>query len=439
MTLAWSALAHSEIGLVRKDNQDSGYVSDTMVMVADGMGGAAAGDLASAVVVTELARADTQPPTDPVTELETAVERANEVLAAVVEQDPSCDGMGTTLCGGILSGDDLTIVHIGDSRGYLYRAGRLRRLTHDHSYVQSLIDQGKLSEDEALDHPHRSLLLRVLNGQRYSAPEYFSQTLQAGDRLMFCSDGLCGLVTDSVIAGLIATADPTQALEQLIAAAHLASGSDNITIILADVRDAASPLDGATTPPTGVTSGQDQPPLKGFTDHGLLGAAADQVTLGRIPAPSRGKTGGADGRRGHRRAEVTRTRVTRTGATRTRRRRRVIGLTGLIVIALIGVGWGVYAYGASQYYVGAAGGYVAIYQGVAGDILGLPTSRVVETTPIALTTLPFSYRDRVGAGITIDSGGITQARATVAELNAKSQQCLAQRSANAGRPGSDGC
>jgi protein phosphatase len=202
MTLFLHPLAHSEIGLVRKNNQDSGYVSETMLLVADGMGGAAAGDLASAVAARELAKAD-KATGDPTDRLEDAMTRANDVLTDIITADPSLDGMGTTVCGGIFDGTTLWIAHIGDSRGYLYRDGTLTRITHDHSYVQSLIDDGKLDETEALTHPNRSLLLRVLNGQAYTEPEFSSVDLEAGDRVMFCSDGLCGLVPDEAIEALL--------------------------------------------------------------------------------------------------------------------------------------------------------------------------------------------------------------------------------------------
>ncbi|MDR1265873.1 MAG: protein phosphatase 2C domain-containing protein [Propionibacteriaceae bacterium] len=238
MALELRIWAHSETGLIRKDNQDSGFASPTMVMVADGMGGAAAGDLASRIAIDEFHRVDGQGRGEDMLDvLDAACRRANTRLAALVDQDPDLDGMGTTVSGGLFDGQDLGIVHLGDSRGYLLRGDRLLRLTHDHSWVQSLIDEGRLGERAALTHPHRSLLLRVLNGQPYSRPDLLLVRLRDGDRLLFCTDGLCGLVDDPAIAGGLSLPDPTAALDDLVQAAHQAGGSDNITIILADVVD----------------------------------------------------------------------------------------------------------------------------------------------------------------------------------------------------------
>ena len=146
MPLTLRTVAHSEIGLVRKNNQDSGYASPTMVVVADGMGGAAAGDLASTVAITELARADgLHKGAEMLEVLGGALQKANDRLAELVADDMSLDGMGTTVCGALFDGEQLGVAHIGDSRGYLRRNGELTRLTHDHSWVQSLIDEGRIT------------------------------------------------------------------------------------------------------------------------------------------------------------------------------------------------------------------------------------------------------------------------------------------------------
>ena len=251
MALELRVRAHSEVGLVRKENQDSGFVSPSMLMVADGMGGAAAGDLASRVAVDELRQADGRGSGEEMLDvLDDAARRANDRLAELIEEDPNLEGMGTTICGGLFDGRSLGVVHLGDSRGYLVRDGHTLRLTHDHSWVQSLIDEGRLDEGAAFSHPHRSLLLRVLNGQPYSRPDLLLVTLKDGDRLLFCTDGLCGIVDDPDIAASLNRADPQEALAGLIEAAHEAGGSDNITLVLADVVDPGGPTD-ATAPPPG--------------------------------------------------------------------------------------------------------------------------------------------------------------------------------------------
>ncbi|MGL4831446.1 MAG: PP2C family protein-serine/threonine phosphatase, partial [Propionibacteriaceae bacterium] len=157
--------AHSEIGLVRKNNQDSGYISPTMLLVCDGMGGAAAGDLASTVATQTLSGCDGNYTGEAMLDvLSAGLDDANDVILDLVNDNPDLKGMGTTVCGALFDGSQLGIIHIGDSRGYRFRDGELIRITHDHSWVQSLMDEGKITEAEAALHPHRSLLLKVLNG-----------------------------------------------------------------------------------------------------------------------------------------------------------------------------------------------------------------------------------------------------------------------------------
>src|SRR3954451_1481956 len=238
MTLSLRFVTHSEIGLVRKNNQDSGYASPNLLVVADGMGGAAAGDLASAVAVHTIRQIDAPTPGPQMLEaLARALHQANDRIADLVESDYSLDGMGTTVTGALFDGHELGLAHIGDSRAYLFRDGSLERLTHDHSWVQSLVDDGKINEAEALVHPHRSLLLRVLNGQPANKPDLTRLTLLHGDRLLFCSDGLCGLVDDDSIAETLAEPELETALGRLVAEARAEGGIDNITVIVADVVD----------------------------------------------------------------------------------------------------------------------------------------------------------------------------------------------------------
>jgi protein phosphatase len=183
-TLRLHIVSHSEIGLVRKNNQDSGLAGPHLVVVADGMGGAAAGDLASAVAIDTLRKIDAGASSgeEMLELLAGAIHRANDRIADLVEDDYNLEGMGTTVTGALFDGTELGLAHIGDSRAYLLRDGSLERLTHDHSWVQSLVDDGKISEAEASIHPHRSLLLRVLNGQVSSEPDLRLVPEHAGDR-----------------------------------------------------------------------------------------------------------------------------------------------------------------------------------------------------------------------------------------------------------------
>ena len=173
-----------------------------------------------------------------------AIHRANDRIADLVNADSSLDGMGTTVTGALFDGTELGLAHIGDSRAYRLRDGALSRLTHDHSWVQSLVDEGKISEAEAAIHPHRSLLLKVLNGQPANDPDLAMIPVQAGDRFMFCSDGICGLVDDPEIEAALRLPDLDAALRQLVSEALAEGGIDNITAIIADVVEDGGSDDG---------------------------------------------------------------------------------------------------------------------------------------------------------------------------------------------------
>ena len=447
MPLTLRPIAHSEIGLVRKTNQDSGYVSSSTVIVADGMGGAAAGDLASGLAIRDLCHVGDTPVTggEALDALREFTYQANDDIARLIGINPRLDGMGTTICGGVFDGRDLNIVHIGDSRGYALSDGVLTRLTHDHSYVQSLIDEGRLGEKEAMNHPHRSLLLKVLNGQPGIKPDFFSVEMHEGDRIMFCSDGLCGLVDDTIIGTVMQLPDPAEVMATLIELAHVAGGTDNITIILADVVDSVSP--GSAFTPTDSDSMaaeaeetvlltiQEALPVP-YTTSGLIGAAADPriiSTLDTLLDSGSARTAPAM------KLTPTQQELNRYTPTAKKSHKGLLAIIAAIIVVLGGAGWGVYAYVSSQFFVGASDGRVVIYQGLPGTIAGIDTSTVYETTTIKLTDLPTSWRDKVTA--TIPTSGLDQARTSVQEIRAKAQQCRTERANRpaGSQPSADGC
>ncbi len=444
MTLVLRVVSHSETGLVRKNNQDSGYASPHLLIVADGMGGAAAGDLASAVAVDTLMRVDESTQGPAMLEvMSNAVEDANDRIADLIADDVSLDGMGTTVTAAMFDGAELGLVHIGDSRAYLLRDGALRRLTHDHSWVQSLVDEGRISEAEAAVHPHRSLLLRVLNGQPGADAEIALLAVAAGDRLMFCSDGLCGLVDDPEIAELLALADRDEALAALVGAARAEGGVDNITVLVADVVETATGLvgddaDAAHTPAhassstvLGAAAERPVPPGRLVEEHedtvitrtgavpvpgGVPGAAASE------PAEDGAEDAGADPG------------TTRPGSAPAadesrydplppagRRWARPV-VTAVLVLAVVAAGLGAaYAWTRSQYYVGTAGSQVAIYRGVSEQLPGLPLSALYEVQDLEVSTLPVYYQERVRASIDVPS--LAAARETVTELRDAVTRC----------------
>ena len=190
LTLRFAAL--SDVGRVRRDNQDSGYAGPNLLVIADGVGGAARGDIASSATVDALRKLDVPAGNDALSELSATIHLAHDRLAEIVEAHPDLDGTSTTATAAIFDGTHLRVGHVGDSRGYLLRDGRLEGLTTDHTLVQSLVDEGRITEQEARVHPHRNLILKAVDGVHEPDPDLFSVPVQAGDRVLLCSDGLLG-------------------------------------------------------------------------------------------------------------------------------------------------------------------------------------------------------------------------------------------------------
>jgi PPM family protein phosphatase len=396
--------SHSETGLVRKNNQDSGYASPQLLVVADGMGGAAAGDLASAVAIDTIRRIDKPTSGDEMLEaLAGAIHKANDRIADLVEADLALDGMGTTVTGALFDGTQFGLAHIGDSRAYLLRDDHLEQLTHDHSWVQSLIDEGKIDSDEAAMHPHRSLLLKVLNGQPANDPDLTMVPVFAGDRLLFCSDGLCGLVDDPVIEELLRTGEPADALACLVQEARAAGGIDNITIIVADVVE-------------GEAAAASEPVILGAAAERSIPSAdtkvretEDTLIAGRpaAPPPEPEDEARYNPQPPHRRRYV----------------RPLAGLLAALLLAAVALGTA-YAWTRTQYFVGVAQEKVAIYQGLSESLPGFDLSRVYEIQPLLVVDLPQYYQERVRANIDVSS--LSSARQTVSELTEAARRCAEQ-------------
>lgn len=400
MSLALRYVAHSEIGLVRKNNQDSAYVSPTMLMVADGMGGAAAGDLASTVAIHQLALADAEHPTGDamLPALSAAIKKASDVIADLIDNDPKLDGMGSTVCGIAFDGEKLALANIGDSRAYRYRDGKLARLSRDHSWVQTLIDDGRLTEAEALEHPHRSLILRVVNGQAQQTPDLEMVDVEEGDRLLICSDGLCGMVTDQVIEARI-VGDRQDVMDALVRVAHLEGAQDNITIIVADV---------VTGEPEG------EPQLLGAASRIDVDASGEPTLVGieddlAAPDPAAGELA----------------RYAPTG-----RRRGTVWVKVLlgVLLPLIAIAGGTglwYAYTQSQYFVGANDTTLGIFRGIPEPVFRLPLSQLVQSDDTLVTDLPPYYQEQVRK--TLPANTLDAARATLVMLRDKAAECREQR------------
>lgn len=237
--LRFDSAGRSEVGLVRGNNEDSGFAGPSLLLVADGVGGAAAGEVASATaayVTSALAMAD--PEADVLDLLERAARLVHDQLRVGTDQDPSRAGMGTTWTTLLTDGRRVALGHVGDSRAYRLREGELVQVTHDHTFVQTLVDQGVLSRAEARRHPRKNVVLQAFDGAHPVRPDVLLVDVRVGDRLLLCSDGLTDLVEDTVIRACLDPGDPAEAVDRLVAAALAAGGVDNVTCVVCDVVDA---------------------------------------------------------------------------------------------------------------------------------------------------------------------------------------------------------
>lgn len=400
MALSLRYAARSDVGLLREGNEDSGYASPRLLIVADGMGGAAAGEVASSVAVAAFAVLDEDEPGNDLLEVfgET-LHRIEGQLGGLVEAEPGLRGMGTTLTAVLRSGNRAGLVHVGDSRGYLLREGKLERITRDHTLVQSLIDAGRLSEHEAAAHPQRNVLTRVLDGTRPTEADLSIRELHVGDRILLCSDGLSGVVSsDTIGATLLAHDDPQSAVDELIDLALRAGGPDNITCVVADVED-GEPDTEAEAVAVGAVSVQ--------TD-------ARRLQLPDTPAGRAAQLAGGDD---HDDRLPDR-----------RSRRRLLWLTGvgmLLVGLVVGLTVGWYAWSQQQYFVAASTDsgdpVVAIYRGPTDPLFGIDLSRLVETSTVSVAALPEFEQEQVDAAIVASS--LDDARDIVTRLADEAQRC----------------
>src|SRR4051812_5049784 len=235
--------ARTDIGLLRDGNEDSIYAGPRLLAVADGMGGAAAGEVASAVAIAAIAQLDEDPPgSDLLDALTNAAYEADDQLRSMIAQDRSLYGMGTTLTAMLIAGTRIGLLHIGDSRAYLLRDGVLTQITHDHTLVQTFVDEGRITREQATTHPQRSIILRVLKGDDHLDLDLSVRDTLPGDRYLICSDGLSAVVSDATLLETLLLPDPQQAVDRMIDLALRGGGPDNISCIVAEVLD--EPADG---------------------------------------------------------------------------------------------------------------------------------------------------------------------------------------------------
>ena len=443
MTLVLRYAIRSDVGLLREGNEDSAYAGPSLLAVADGMGGHAAGEVASSVTIAAMAELDAEPPgRDMLGELSAAVTAANARLQEMIVANPAVEGMGTTLTALFWSDGHAAVCHIGDSRGYLLRDGELYQITHDHTLVQSLVDEGRISADDVSTHPQRSLLLRALDGRSAAEPDLSVHDSLPGDRYLLCSDGLSGVVSDETLRETLAgIEDPEAVTRQLIDLALHGGGPDNITCIVADVVDTATtrvPPENPIMAGAAAHAAELRRSVDGTGPFGAVGnhnhysgngepalnaqrpvMTVEDLEPSAVPLTIVSENGAAIRARRSHRAQPRR-------ATRTRRRWPIV-TTALVVLLVVIVGGGFFAWKWSQdqYYVGAnSQGQVVIYKGVNQRILGVSLSRPYQVTSVALDQVPTNYQQPVKA--TDAATSLSSAKQIVANIAGAVGDCKSQ-------------
>ncbi|MEO6310616.1 MAG: PP2C family serine/threonine-protein phosphatase [Leifsonia sp.] len=402
-TVSHSA-AVSHVGKIRSNNQDSGYAGHSLFVVADGMGGHAGGDVASAIATKRVMQADVGYTSAHEAEfaLQAALIAANSQLAETVFEHAELTGMGTTVSAMVVLENQVAIAHIGDSRIYLLRDGELSQITIDHTFVQRLVDSGRITEQEAMVHPRRSVLMRVL-GDVESSPEVDTSILTtlAGDRWLICSDGLSGVVSASAIANaLLSGASPLSVATRLVKESLDAGAPDNVTIVVVDIDDV---------------------PLR-EADPVVVGSAAGPLAFGEEPVRNRPLR--LPGLRMHPVRESHfepdsqdyLSELIEEDARRARRR-RFTWLTGVILLVLAISSAAVIGYQWTQtrFFIGVEGSNVAIFQGVQQDLGPIKLSHVYEETDLPVFSLRMYDRQQVEQ--TISASSLKDAQLIVERLH----------------------
>ena len=409
------AAAVSHVGKIRSNNQDSGYAGRELFVVADGMGGHAGGDVASAIAVNRILEADGEYDTASEAEfaLQSALIAANSLLAETVFEHPELTGMGTTVSALMRVGDEMAIAHIGDSRIYLFRDGELSQISVDHTFVQRLVDSGRITEEEAMVHPRRSVLMRVL-GDVDASPEIDTLTLatRPGDRWLICSDGLSGVVKHDDLLAALATRDaPKQVADRLLKQSLDAGAPDNVTVVIVDIGDVARG-DVVKEP---ITVGSAAAPLQ-------FGEAKPTTRAARLPTlrlhPVRPATGPTHFEP---QSDDYLDELIEEDERRARRRRLtwMIGLAVLVIAIVLAVLIG-YQWTQSRFFVGESAGNVAIYQGVQQNLGPIVLSHVYEESDVPVKSLP--QYDKQLVQQTINADDLAAARAIVDQLTDAAKQ-----------------
>jgi PPM family protein phosphatase len=405
------SFAASDIGRVRSSNQDSGYSGVNLFFVADGMGGHAGGDIASALASQHLALADEPLENSAAAEqkLIDFIYQAKQKIDASVKEHPAITGMGTTLSAMMVTGTSVTIAHIGDSRVYLARDGVVKQITSDHTFVQRLVDTGRISEEEALIHPRRSVLMRVL-GDIEQFPEVDIETYETkpGDRWMACTDGLSGVVPNQLMENiLLNNMGVKEASELLIGEALEFGAPDNVTVVLVDVVDSKAEIDFSPGREF-VGSAANEVVIEKRQGSQILRLLNPMTLIDLLQKPEDPVSFAPESE------ELLEKILKKTkGRIRARRFRQIA--TYLLIIAAASYGLFLsYEYTQTRYFVGVNNGVVVIYQGIKEELGPLKFSSIYEVTDISVDSLTDFQREALERSISVD--GPDEARQIISQL-----------------------
>jgi PPM family protein phosphatase len=386
-------------GLVRQTNEDSYLVRRGLYVVCDGMGGARAGEVASQLACERMVEID--PAQAAKDDIRAAIVDANQHIAARSLAEPRLLGMGTTLTLALIRDEVMLLGHVGDSRAYLLHEGSLRQVTDDHSWVGEMVRRGEITPAEAAVHPHRSVITKALGTEGETEPDLVEVALEPGDRVMLCSDGLSGMVSDQDIETLLREADgPQAAAEALVAAALKGGGEDNVTVVVVDLSadDTARPAgepggdaEGVAETTPGAAAEDDEVAM-GPTDRGVERSSVPgfmRPALGMRSKLSRRPPLWARQAPGSAEAEP---------ASEPRSRKRKWIITAAVVVIVLALAIAAFSvFNSKVYYVGTSEQMVALYQGLPASVLGIDLSSVVEVGTVRYDSLPDYQKKRVDA------------------------------------------
>jgi protein phosphatase len=394
------SFAASDIGRVRSSNQDSGFAGVNLFFVADGMGGHAGGDIASAIASQHIALADE--PLESSAEAEQKlidyIYQAKQKIDASVKQHPAITGMGTTLSAMMVTGTKVTIAHIGDSRIYLARDGVVKQITTDHTFVQRLVDTGRISEEEALVHPRPSVLMRVLGDiEQFPEVDIDVYETKPGDRWMACSDGLSGVVPDQLMKNiLLSNVDIQEAGDLLIGEALEFGAPDNVTIVLMDVVDAKDEINFSPGR-TFVGSAANEVVIEQRKGLQVLRLLNPMTLLELLQKPEDPVSFAPE-------SEELLEKILKDTKGRVRARKFRQIATYLLLIAVAGYGLNLaIEYTQTRYFVAVNDGYVVIYKGIKEELGPFKFSSVYEVTDVSVDSLTDFQREALERSITAES------------------------------------